>query len=81
MPEAMQEPLPPVMGISLTATLRVCFLEPFLSPTVLGGVPLETDPEMEIYIQEFYGGVVLGSTPVKKNGIVQKKEYNCNAVL
>lgn len=34
--------LPPVTGVSLTATQRACLLRPFLVPTVLGGVSPET---------------------------------------
>lgn len=70
---AIQEPLPPLMGVSLTATLKACFLGPFLSPTVLGRVPPETDPEREIYMQEFHWGVVSGSTSMKKTELCRRK--------
>lgn len=57
--------LPPVIKVSLTAVLRACFFGAFLAPTVIRRVPLETDSEIEIYVQVFYWGVFLGPTLVK----------------
>lgn len=67
-------------GGSLTASLRACFLGQALSSAFLVRVPLETDPEIKIYMQEFYWGMFLGSTLMQKIELCSGRSFNCNAV-